>query len=298
MAHAMKLTKLIPAIALAAGAFTANTATAADLLLDPPPIYEAPEVAVASNSGWYLRGDITYDLRSSISGTYYDVGTFATTSGQSFTSNSLEDSYDLGFGIGYQITDYLRADVTGEYVFGATWTGTSYRNDASTANGFGMCPNLQTAGGGLVGNFSGDCTSVDTANVAVFKLLGNAYLDLGKFGGFTPYIGAGIGGAYVMYDDYRGTETSSGCGGVGGACAPNSTNTSVHEGLSSWRFAYALHAGASYDVSQSWKIDLGYSYTDIAGGAIANAEGGTKPFAYDEGFSDHVFRAGLRYQIW
>jgi len=295
MANAMKLTTLIPAIALAAGSFAATSANAADLLVDPP-IYEAPEIpVVATKSGWYLRGDITYDIRESAGGNYHDVGTVVQSTPGMFTAVDMENSYDIGFGIGYQINDYLRADVTGEYVFGSQWTGTSFGNDASAAVGTGACPNVLTTGGGAVGVFSGDCTSVDTANVAVFKLLGNAYIDLAHFGGFTPYIGAGIGGAYVMYDDYTGTETINTCAGV---CSPAGTNTSNHAGISSWRFAYALHAGASYDLSHSWKVDLGYSYTDIAGGAMANAEGGNKPFAYDDGFTDHVIRAGLRYQIW
>jgi opacity protein-like surface antigen len=33
--------------------------------------------------------------------------------------------------------------------------------------------------------------------------MGNAYIDFGTWYGFTPYIGAGIGGAYVTMASYQ-----------------------------------------------------------------------------------------------
>ena len=295
MANSKRMTTLLSATALAAGALFSGSAFGADILIDPP-VVEAPEIPV-ERSGWYLRGDITYDYRESNGGTFYDVGTKAVNGGGMYSGVDSENSFDVGFGIGYQINDYFRVDATGEYVFAAGWKGTAFMDDTTAADGLGACPLIPTTGGGVVGNFSGSCTSTDSADVSMFRVMGNAYWDIAHFSGFTPYIGAGLGGAYVMYDDYKGTEVATtGAGCVG--CDPTATRTSTHKGLSSWRFAYALHAGFAYDLGYDWKVDFGYSYTDIAGGAMAAREGGGKAFAYDDGFTDHVFRAGLRYQIW
>ena len=124
--------------------------------------------------------------------------------------------------------------------------------------------------------------------------MANAYWDIANFAGFTPYIGAGIGGAYVMYDDFKQSQT----GTLSCCVTAFNTNEIDHEGISSWRFAYALHAGASYDITRSWKLDVGYSFTDISSGPMAKYVYKDKPQAYDAGFTDHVIRAGVRYQIW
>ena len=68
--------------------------------------------------------------------------------------------------------------------------------------------------------------------------------------------------------------------------------------MSSWRFAWALHTGFSYDIAHNTKLDIGYSFNRIEGGGMwqwANV-GGTQ--GYDGGFDTHTIRAGLRYQIW
>jgi len=274
----VKLTKLIPAVVLAAGIFSPNIASAADLLMDPP-VIEAPEAV--PTGGWYLRGDITYDFRESEGGTIYNP------MANMYHSTDMEDSWDLGFGVGYQVNDYFRVDVTGDYVFGSAWTGHSHKDEY-------VCEGLTTSGGGSVtwGNEPGTCDTTSTADVAMLKLLANAYVDLGTYSGFTPYVGAGIGGAYVMYDDLVQDKVGT------GACCVALSGTTTHKGIDSWRFAYALHAGVSVDLSHKWKLDLGYSYSDVAGGAQAEFADGPKPQSYDDGFTDHVLRAGLRYQIW
>ncbi len=282
MASVSKLTKLVPALAIAVGFGAANPSQAADLLMDPP-IMEAPEVVETSQGGWYLRGDITYDFHQANGATYYPAA-------EMFTDLRVDDSFDIGLGIGYQVTNNFRVDLTGEYVFAADWTGTSVDTNS-------ICPDTYDAYGNYVdfNTVPGSCTGVNTARMSMFKVMGNAYYDIGHFAGFTPYIGAGIGGAYVMYDDFLQTDTSR------DQCCGNQIGDEIvrsHVGRDSWRFAYAFHAGMSYDINHKVKFDLGYSYTDIGHGAIANYIDSDKPQAYDEGFTDHVIRAGLRYQIW
>ncbi len=275
MGSVRKLTKFVPAIALAAGLTTPHIAQAADLLVEPT-VIEAPEV---KSSGWYLRGDITYDFRSTDGGTYYPAH-------EMFTSVSIEDTYDIGLGIGYQVNDYFRVDATAEYLFDSSWTGTS--SDANY-----VCPGLTAPGGGSVttGWEPGNCDSVDTFNSTTLKVMANAYWDIGTYHGFTPYVGAGIGGAYVMYGDINSDITASGL-----ACCVPFTGTATYQGTDSWRFAWALHTGFSYDLSHAWKLDFGYTYSEIEGGPILETAGGTR--AYDKGFQDHVIRAGVRYQLW
>ncbi|MEL6948147.1 MAG: hypothetical protein AAFO73_11000, partial [Pseudomonadota bacterium] len=60
MRSSVKMMKAMPAALIAAGLMT-GAASAADLLVDPP-VIEAPEVK--TTSGWYLRGDISYDMSS------------------------------------------------------------------------------------------------------------------------------------------------------------------------------------------------------------------------------------------
>ena len=104
-------------------------------------------------------------------------------------------------------------------------------------------------------------------------LLANAYVDLGTIAGFTPYIGAGVGTTYLDYG-----PLSSG-----------------FDGEDDWRFTWALMAGASYDISKSLKLDVGYRYLDVDGGNVFSAAGATQE---DEGYQKHEIRAGLRYSLW
>ena len=45
------------------------------------------------------------------------------------------------------------------------------------------------------------------------------------------------------------------------------------------------------------KLDVGYSYSRIAGGVV-DYDSTTGARSVDKGFTDHVIHAGLRYQLW
>lgn len=85
---------------LLGSAMSVGAAIAADY--EPPIIVDqAPEVVpVEVGSGWYLRGDITYNVSRSV----YDVETPPT-----FEADHTR--FGGGVGIGYHFTDYLRSDV-------------------------------------------------------------------------------------------------------------------------------------------------------------------------------------------
>lgn len=232
-------------------------AAAADLV--EPPVVEAPPPVVAAPvaaGGWYIRGDLDYhwsDFRGS------DYITYGPPPGTgAFVSHKLDGAWSLGAGVGYKITNYLRTDLTGDYFFKSSFHG-------STEGTCGGAP----------------CVSSDRSAYNAFLLLANAYVDLGTYHGITPYIGAGIGGAHVKWDDLRNT--------IAGV-------TTVHHGASGWRFAYALMAGASYCLTHNLDLDLGYRFTHINGGRMFDFAPIAGP-GYDHGINVHEVRAGLRYSF-
>ncbi|MEL6505466.1 MAG: outer membrane protein [Pseudomonadota bacterium] len=271
----------------------ASAGHAADMLQDPP--FEAPEVVTKPAGGWYLRGDISYMSRE-IEEIYY--GVYANGGNRGFTRSELEDTFGARVGVGYQINENFRVDATLGYKFTSDFDGT-------TDSGDYPCPS-QPALGLPFGQLAGtNCTSSDATTMTSYSVMANAYFDLGNFSGFTPYVGAGIGGAYVSYETLTNTFNCTVTDPVVGTCTGLQTPIE-HPGESQWRFAYAFHAGLSYDITPNAKIDLGYSYEAISGGQMfgwdAAANAGTTnslgPQAHDEGIHDHIFRAGIRYQIW
>ncbi len=278
-----KLTKILSAAIIAAGVITPQIVQAADILSEPP-IIEAPEIDIADKRGWYLRGDISYSVRDGDRPMY---GIPAGPGQLTFDSNDIENGYGLGVGIGYQFTNNLRADLTGTYNFSSSYSGTT----GGGAIG-GDCA-------GLIGNPAFDCASVEQTSYTNFQVMANAYYDIGMYNGFTPYLGAGIGGAYISYDRYENADT---CTPAPCPAPYDVTNPLVtqHEGESSWRFAWALHAGFAYDITQNAKLDFGYTYNNIEGGemfAWSAASGGVGTQGYDKGFEEHIFKAGIRYHF-
>lgn len=237
---------------------------AADLY--EPQVIEAPvqETAMVETGGWYLRGDAGWSYNK-MRGAHYFQGSNG--NDVDFTSARLKSGFVLGGGVGYQINDHFRTDVTLDYMFKSKFNG-------STS---GSC------GSPLV-----PCTSRDVASLTALSLLANAYVDIGTYGSITPYVGAGIGGTYVKWGNLKNTSCPVG----GGPCDP----TEEHGGKKSWRFTYALMAGASVDLTCNLKADVGYRFRHITKGAMFGYASNGGP-GYDKGFYSHEARAGLRYSF-
>jgi len=254
-----------PAVLAALVAGIAGPALAADII-EPPIIEAAPPVyEEVSYGGWYIRGDLDYHWSDFRGADYITYGAVVPEPGtNSFDSGDLNGGFSLGAGVGYQVNRYFRTDLTLDYWFDSDFNGQTS----------GVC-------GGV------PCVSTDSASMSALLLLANAYADLGTYHGITPYVGAGIGGAQVKWDDLRNTIDGT---------------TDVHAGAQNWRFAYALMAGASYCLTDRLKLDGGYRFTHINGGrmfeyATPTAGGiGAGP-GFDNGFNTHEVRAGLRYQF-
>ncbi|MBM7050181.1 MULTISPECIES: outer membrane protein [Rhizobium] len=244
-----------------------TSAFSADLYT-PEPQQPAQEVAVAQSSGWYLRGDVGYAF-TNLRGANYFQGSNSNL--VDFNSAKLDDNVTLGGGVGYQINNYLRTDVTLDYLFKSDFKGSTKGDCGGCGPDFSSVP----------------ATSRDVASLTAYSLLANAYVDLGTYGAFTPYVGGGLGGTYVKWSNLKNTSCSD--------ANPDSCDSSVtHNGRGSWRFTYALMAGTSIDLTCNLKADVGYRFRHIQGGDMFGyAENGGP--GYDKGLNLHEARIGARY---
>ena len=174
-----KLLLLAASVALLSGA--ATFAHAADII--DPPVVDLPEpvmpVAHAATGGWYIRGDVGYSVNQMSDVTYVTSGIGL---GTNTLRGKLSNNYSFGGGVGYDTGNYLRVDLTADYFSKTNFKGSST----------GTCP----VGVGLP---VGQCVTTDSSSFTALSIMANAYIDLGKYNGFTPYVGAGIGGTSVKW---------------------------------------------------------------------------------------------------
>ncbi|MCC2111642.1 MAG: porin family protein [Hyphomicrobiales bacterium] len=243
-------------------------ASAADMY-EPAIVEHSPEQPVEFGSGWYLRGDIgvTFWNRPSVA---FDTPQFVTAT--SVAGVDLEDTISISGGFGYRFDEYFRADMTLDY----------YTESDFYAAVAGNC---------LTG--TSNCTTAEQAKLAAYVFLANVYVDLGNYAGFSPYVGAGIGAAWMEWD--RATSQVT-CTSACGAFATPYTTTISRDNYQGWRFAYALMAGVGYDITPDLTVDLGYRFLSIADGSIAKAGSTTGSVSYSDLYS-HEVRLGLRYKI-
>ncbi|QRM56580.1 outer membrane protein [Sinorhizobium sp. BG8] len=250
----------------AVAALIGSTSAFAADVYQPEPVQPAPvEQVVVSSSGWYLRGDLGYGWTHMRGANYYQGGPggFKT----DFDDTDLDGGVILGGGVGYQWNDYLRTDVTVDYLFDSDFKG-------STSGSCGVAAN---------------CVSTDRASMSALSLLANAYVDIGTYGGVTPYVGAGIGATRVNWGNLKNTSCDA---NDPSNCDP----TITHKGRDSWRFTYALMAGASVDLTCNLKADAGYRFRSIDDGDMFGYAMNGGP-GKDEGFYVHEARIGLRYSF-
>lgn len=230
---------------------------------------------------FYIRGDVgiaSYDL-GAIGGA--DV----VENGGSFISQSFGDAPFIGAGAGWQLSKHLRVDFTGEYRAKTDVKATDYLEETRTAPDVFII--ASTA-------YSGEHSA--------FVGLANVYLDLFTVHGITPYVGAGIGFAHNRFSGFTGLSTGSSEDLLTGDIR-NQTTNSVAGDSSKTTFAWALMAGASLDISEHAKLDLGYRYLNL-GSEIAATTGiidcvcgsvGSPLTASDLG--SHEFRIGIRFEL-
>ena len=262
------------------------------LSADLDDIIYAPEIArtvpVEVGNGWYLRGDVSYNFSTEGGGTSfrtYDTGTL-TYGTQNYSSSTMSTDWGVGAAVGYQLTDWFRAEAALDYYSG------SFNNTSGTAT---PC----TSGGG--GPVNTGCTTTGSAGFDAYGVMANGYVDLGTYVGFTPYVGAGAGMTLVNYGTYTSQDF---CVDGVAVCGATTFASLSHAGQSDWRFTYSLMAGLAYSFSKNLKADIGYRYINVNGGDAYNfdsasiAGGATGVQGTDNGFDVHQIRASLRYSLW
>jgi opacity protein-like surface antigen len=253
-------------IRAAAAAMLSTTAYAADMAAPPPPQMQYQPVVVEQPAGgWYLRGDIGIGIMNH-SNVAFEQNPL-NFSDFTISHTSLGDSTFLMAGVGYELNNWLRFDVTGEY-----------RNKAAV-NFFGT---YHQSGGTFGDQYQGSVRSV------VF--LANGYIDLGTWDCLTPFIGAGVGGAWNQFADLTDTSIATFSGGAGSGIGRNSSSVS---------FAWALHAGISYAVTQNFSVELAYRYLNY--GSVTDAidcAGGCNADSYKlQNLSSNDIMLGMRWKF-
>ena len=272
------------AVALAGlAALGANQVRAADYLNFP--VETAPAFAIKPvelGSGWYLRGGL---------GASNDKGPLLVPDAPS----ARHVNWAIDLGAGYKFNNWLRSDAT------LTW---NKPRDINRTGYTVTCPykflgvddpTHTTLYGYLWDTVHDTCNPVSTSQLRKMDLMFNAYVDLGTWSGFSPYLGAGAGVSvlksstslkYLKTSDgnvYEMTETPTGAypdvwvdaGGhqitswTDGAGVVHQGNPQVpfdksvwtrNNNKTSYNLAWSLMGGVAYDITPQLKAELGYRY--------------------------------------
>lgn len=260
------------------------------LVIEQAPEYAPEYVPVEIGSGWYLRGDVSYSISTSLSGAVenrlFNPQT-ATYTNSRFDTPTFDSDFGYGIGVGYQFFDWLRADATVDTqrisFGGSTMVGQACVPPASGDRSYAGTT----------------CRTSDSADASTWSFMANGYADLGTVAKFTPYVGAGAGMTLINWSNLSKQNYCQGA-----LCPTSNAGVASYSGQSDWRFTWQLMAGMAYDVTQNLKLDLGYRYRRIAGGSmhgwdVTNSTlGATGNSASDDGYSQHTVNVGLRYSLW
>ncbi|MEO0496656.1 MAG: outer membrane beta-barrel protein [Pseudomonadota bacterium] len=264
---------VVAAIA-AAGMAVAPAANAADLI-PPPPVVYAPEHPKA-HGGWYLRGDLSAGI-SKIGDVNYAGGILP--------KARMSESFAIGVGAGRKFGKHFRGDLTVQQRFGAKFHGGS--------NGTVACDGVS----------AGACNSMSDQKLNTTEFMANAYVDLGKFKGVTPYVGGGLGFARTAFGSYNlmrnctsVVATATHCPGYTGVAANNLTSTQSFAGAKEWNFAWNLQAGVNVELTHNTSLDLGYKYTRINNVKMTN-DPNPGVFHNTKSLGFHDARVGLQYHF-
>jgi len=258
-----------------ATAMYATASLAADMTpVAPPPIFAPSCIPRSSvppgtvpNVPFCAEEFSGWYLRGDIGMTNQSVGSITNALDATATSvNTVQKGFDssmlFGLGLGYQWNSWLRTDLTGEY--------------RSKANFHGLQ---------IISN--GASTDEYRASKSEWLFLANAYIDLGTWYKITPFIGAGVGMSYNRISNFLDVNTPT-------------AGVAFGADTGKWSFAWALHAGMAYKVTDSLTIELAYRYLnlgDAQSGDLITYQGGNainNPEHFNK-ISSHDVKLGLRW---
>jgi opacity protein-like surface antigen len=124
--------------------------------------------------------------------------------------------------------------------------------------------------------------------------MANAYVDLGTWWCLTPFIGAGIGGAYDRISQVSDI----------GPLPPGTVGFGfTQQDSASWNLAWNVQAGVTYNVSDNFKIDFSWRHLNMGSPQSANIfcqnTGSTNScnFFNLHDLTAEDFRIGLRWML-
>lgn len=183
----------------------------------------------ASKMGWYAGINTGYAVSQDL--------------GADFNKHDAGSSYIVGGEVGYQFTPNLRTDL------GIGYDGSFYSKSTSVTPTGSV-----DSGGNPISTVVTQKTSISSLPV-----MANAYLDAGNFSSLVPYIMAGLGFSVNQTDKTKTVGFSQSVL----ATAPANNLTGSLDGATRVSFAWQVGAGASYDIGQKLKLDVGYRYVDL-----------------------------------
>lgn len=257
----------------------------------------APMAHVRGPAGnCYFRGDVGYSVSrdpsvkwavTNFDRTYYTDATQTTIAaaptafytdsnyvyqGDSVSSASMDNAWFGGIGIGCGSGS---RGLRGEVMLSHT---ASRKFEGVPAN---FAINQITSGGTT--NTPG--TDPLHSSISSSTVMANGYYDFGRFGNFSPYVGAGVGASYNRMSEVYFTQ--------------NTFLTNRIQGDSKLSLAWSLMAGVGYQVTDRAVLDFGYRYMNYGNaqsGQIDNL-GFVNPRVYVNDMSAHEFKVGLRYHF-
>jgi opacity protein-like surface antigen len=212
--------------------------------------------------GWYLRGQIGIGMNNAD----YELKTTNIPANGRYVSQSVGDTFFAGGGIGYNWNSWLRLEATVDY-------------------------RARTRYAALGGVFDGGPLQLDQIEgyLKSWVFLANAFVDLGTWNCFTPFVGAGIGMAWHQMENWTDVTPTTGASSAFG----------IGRDTSKWSFAWALYAGVAYNVTKSFKIDFTYRYMNLGSAReIIDCRGDCGlVFTNDfKNLSSHDFMVGFRWE--
>src|SRR5262249_19671599 len=257
-----------------AGAATllSTAALAADL---PAPDYGPP--AMVDVGAYYLRGNGGVGIQQFRGFNFSPTTILPWLTAWNVDQKGINDTLFVGFGFGYQWNNWLRIDFTADYRPQA-----KFHAGATSFNG------INTGGRDL---FNG--------NHSAIVALANVYYDLGTWWCLTPFVGLGIGGAYHKIDSF--TDLASNVDGLGASGLRFASSDRVQ-----WTFAWAVHAGLAYSVTNNLKLEFAYRYLNLGNPqtpeidctpAVCGTIFTRRAFYTLATFDSHDFMIGLRWML-
>ena len=255
-----------------------------------------PVISQGSGGPCYFRGDVGYSMSNDPTITWpvhsqdtvidNTVTPSTTTTTSTFitdkvTNATIENTWlaEGGIGCGFGGSRGVRLEAMLGFRGNRHITGEpgNYTNTTTTID---PVPQPQPA----PAPYGGNADPMHT-NLKTYTLMLNAYKDLGNWGGFTPYVGAGVGAAYHQLDDVYFTGN------------PALTNR-IH-GNNDLALAWSLMAGVGIQLSDRAVLDVGYRYIDM--GSISSqrsdSAGYVNPAVKFDDLTAHEVKVGIRYSF-